>query len=100
MTNEERQNLGAVTPFTLPALQKLKNRGFRFMQVNGFSSDKRLDYMEPRYFILVPLKDLPTENDRKGIYEPIDSQLMLDWANIPPASSDIFIKEAMLKRVN
>jgi hypothetical protein len=95
MTNEERQNLGTVTPLTLPALQKLKNKGFRFMQVNGFSSDKRLDYMEPRYFILVPMKDLPAENDRKGIYEPIDSQLLADWAAVSLGNQDMFIKEAL-----
>ena len=97
MTNEERQNLGTVIPLTPTTLQKLKNKGFRYMQVNGFSSDKRLDYMEPRYFLLVPLKDLPADPDKKGIYEPIDSQMLLDWAQIPQKDSDIFIKETLIK---
>lgn len=92
MTIEERQRLGTTTPLTPVTLQKLKNKGFRYIQVNGFSSDKKLDYMEPRYFILVPLKDLPAEPDRKGIYEPIDSKLLLQWANLPKDDSDIFIK--------
>lgn len=98
MTIEERQSLGTTTPLTPVMLQKLKNKGFRYMQVNGFSSDKRLDYMEPRYFILVPLKDLPAEADKKGIYEPIDSKLLLQWASLPADDSDVLIKGNFGKR--
>lgn len=80
MKNETRENFGTTTPFTIAALETLKNKGFRYVQVKGFTSDKRLDYMEPRYLVLIPMKELPVDGGKIEIYEPINSQLLLDWA--------------------
>lgn len=76
---------------TLASLQSLKKKGFRYVQVQGFSPDKHLDYMEPRYFVLVPMKNLPTETDQKGIYEPIESEILTEWANTEDEGFDVFL---------
>ena len=80
MKNETRENFGTTAPFTLAALETLKNMGFQYVQVKGFTSDKRLDYVEPRYLLLIPMKTLPVEPGEIEIYESINSQLLLDWA--------------------
>lgn len=79
---------------TLASLQSLKKKGFRYVQVQGFSPDKHLDYMEPRYFVLVPMKNLPTETDQKGIYEPIESEILAEWANTEDEGFDVFLAAA------
>jgi hypothetical protein len=79
---------------TLASLQSLKKKGFRYVQVQGFSPDKHLDYMEPRYFVLVPMKNLPTETDQKGIYEPIESEILTEWANAEEEGFDVFLAAA------
>lgn len=83
MKNETKENFGPTVLFTLQALEGLKDRGFRYVRVNAFTQDKRPDYMEPHYFVLVPIKDLPDDPAKKGIYEPINSPLLTDWANFP-----------------
>ena len=79
---------------TLASLQNLKKKGFLYVQVQGFSPDKHLDYMEPRYFVLVPLKNLPTETDQKGIYEPIESEILTEWAKTEDEGFDVFLAAA------
>jgi len=91
MKNEIKENFGPTVVFTLQALEELKNRGFRYVRVNAFTQDKRLDYMEPRYFVLAPIKDLPDDMNKKGIYEPINSQLLIDWANSPDEGIKVFV---------
>ena len=83
MKNEAKENFGPTVIFTLEALERLKARGFQYVRVNAFTHDKRLDYMEPHYFVLVPFKDLQDDPDKKGIYEPINSQLLAAWALLP-----------------
>ena len=97
MKNEDKDYFGSAKPLTSAALHKLKDKGFRYLQVKGFSSDKRLDYMEPRYFILVPLKELPQDTAHKGIYEPIDSDLLEEWANVPGGNTDVLIRSSFSK---
>jgi hypothetical protein len=91
MKNESRESFGPTTQLTPGILYKLKNKGFRYVQVIGFTSDKRPDYMEPRYFMLVPVKDLPGNQQQKGIYEPIDSKFLLDWASTPNEGVEVLI---------
>ena len=80
MKNEIRDSFGATTLFTIAALEALKDKGFRYVQIKGFTADKKLDYMEPRYWVLFPLKELSGEIE---IYEPINSQTLMDWATHP-----------------
>lgn len=91
MKNESRESFGPTTHLTPGILYKLKNKGFRYVQVIGFTSDKRPDYMEPRYFMLVPVKDLPGNQQQKGIYEPIDSKFLLDWASAPDEGVEVLV---------
>ena len=89
--SKEPESKKKLTP---ASLQSLKKKGFRYVQVQGFSPDKHLDYMEPRYFVLVPLKNLPTETDQKGIYEPIESEILTEWANTEDEGFDVFLAAA------
>ena len=91
MKTETSQNFGATTPFTSAALQLLINKGFQYVQVKGFTSDKRLDYMEPRYLVLIPIKALPDDPGKVEIYEPINSQLLKDWASHPNDGMQVLI---------
>ena len=61
MTKEINEDIGKTAPFTIAVLETLKNKGFRYVQVKGFTSDKKLDYMEPRYLVLIPMKTLPDQ---------------------------------------
>jgi PHP family Zn ribbon phosphoesterase len=93
MKNDNREH-GETKKLTPASLQNLRKKGFRYVQVQGFSPDKHLDYMEPRYFLLVPLKNLPTEADQKGIYEPIESEILNEWANTAGEGFEVLIAAA------
>jgi hypothetical protein len=90
MKAETKEDFGATTPFTSAALQILINKGFQYVQVKGFTADRRLDYMEPRFLVLIPVKSLP-EDGKIEIYEPINSQLLVDWANHPQEGMKVLI---------
>jgi hypothetical protein len=94
MKTETKDHAGHSNLLTLTKLEKLKNKGFRYVMVKGFTSDKRLDYVDPRYIVLVPMKDLPGEQGEKEIYEPIDSKLLRDWANEPDQGVEVLIASA------
>ena len=91
MKNETREDFGTTAPFTMAALEVLKNKGFKYVQVKGFTSDKRLDYMEPRYLVLIPMKELPVEPGEIEIYECINSQLLQDWATHPGEGMKVLV---------
>jgi hypothetical protein len=94
MKNDDRAAGDSKKKLTPASLQSLRKKGFRYVQVQGFSPDKHLDYMEPRYFVLVPLKNLPVENDQKGIYEPIESKILNEWANAADEGFEVLIAAA------
>ncbi len=91
MKHETRENFGSTMKLTQQNLQKLKDKGFRYVQVQGFTHDKRLEYIEPHYFMLVPLKNLPDDPDKKGIYEPINSEILDTWASVPNDRVEVLI---------
>ncbi|HTL09992.1 MAG TPA: hypothetical protein VL307_17075 [Chitinophagaceae bacterium] len=66
--------------FTVKALDSLQSRGFKFVHVIGLTVDNHYDYTDPQMLLLVPLKELPTDPEKKGIYEPIESELLYKWA--------------------
>lgn len=94
MKHDDRSAGESKKKLTPASLQNLRKKGFRYVQVQGFSPDKHLDYMEPRYFVLVPLKDLPTAADQKGIYEPIESKILTEWANSGDEGFEVLIAQA------
>jgi len=91
MKNEPRENSSQAVELTPQTLEDLKNRGFRYVRVDAFTQDKRSDYMEPRYFMLEPIKDLPDDVNKKGIYEPINSDLLTEWANSPHEGIKVYV---------
>ena len=62
-------------------LQELKDKGFRYVLVIGYIPDQRRSYIQLNHFTLVPVIELPLEPGEKEIYAPIDSDILLDWAN-------------------
>ena len=94
MKNETRNNFQSTTKLTLQMLQKLKDKGFRYVQVKGFTQDRRQDYIEPRYLILVPIRELSDDPDKQEIYEPINSSILLDWAGSPDEGIEVLVAQA------
>ena len=82
MTKEVNEDFGKTALFTIAVLETLKDKGFPYVQVKGFTSDKKLDYMEPRYLVLIPMKTLPETPGSIEIYEAINSELLKKWATI------------------
>lgn len=80
------------TRLTLHGLQQLKDQGFRFVLVKGYTPDRRFDYIELNHFKLVPVKELPQDPGQKEIYAPIDSEILLDWAGSPDSGIKAFIE--------
>jgi len=76
---------------TPEVLDDLKKKGFKFVIVTAFAHDNRPDYMEPHYFVLEPVMQLSDDVNKKGIYEPIGSPLLMEWAKYPHEGTRIFI---------
>lgn len=91
MKNETREDFGKTTPFTRAVLETLKDKGFLYVQVKGFTADKRPDYMEPRYLVLIPMKSLPEIPGSIEIYEAINSRLLEEWATHPREGMQVLI---------
>lgn len=77
---------------TRERLQQLKDNGFRFVLIKGYTTDRRVDYTELNYFTLVPVKSLPEDPNQKEIYEPIDSEILMEWASFPDNGAKVFIE--------
>jgi len=91
MMNEPKDTIDAAIPLTLHALKELKSQGFQYVMVDAFSHGKCMDYMEPSYFVLSPVKQLSEDGEQKGIYESIDSQILREWAIFPDEGVKVFI---------
>jgi hypothetical protein len=77
---------------TKQSLRELKELGFRYVLVKGYTPDRRFDYIELNYFTLVPVKDLPDDPGQKEIFAPIDSEILDDWASQPEKGVKAFIE--------
>lgn len=75
----------------MQGLQHLKDKGFRYVLVKGFTTDRRLAYIELNYFMLIPIKELPEDPTKKEIYEPISSKILADWASFPDDGIKILV---------
>jgi hypothetical protein len=87
----QEEKTGTIVALTTKVLNELKAKGFQYVIVNAFTNDRRIDYMEPSYFELIPIKELPVEKDKKGIYEPINSPMLAEWANAPNEGIKVFV---------
>lgn len=91
MKNKPKERSGRTIELTLQALEELKRSGFRYVRVNAFSYDNRPDYMEPHYFVLEPIVDIPEDVNQKGIYEPVNSKLLAEWASLPHERVKVYV---------
>ncbi|MDP4251611.1 MAG: hypothetical protein Q8918_16025 [Bacteroidota bacterium] len=98
MKNETKENFESTVRLTRKTLQHLIDKGFQYVQVRGFTLDKRPDYMEPHYLILLPMKELPEDPAKKDIYEPIHSSILTGWANFPNDGVEVFIAMAASRK--
>lgn len=78
-------------PFSLKALKKIETDGFKYVQIKGLTMDKHYDYIAPHYLVLVPMKELPKDQNMKDIYEPVPSKLLNQWASDGDESVEIVI---------
>ncbi len=79
MTNEVKNNFNGHRPLTFEALNILQEKGYRYLQVQGYTLDHHPEYVEPHYLMLVPIKKLSAKPEQMDIYEDIDSELIKDW---------------------
>jgi hypothetical protein len=86
------ENYRSAIRLTKQSLQQLKDSGFRFVLIKGYTTDRRIDYIEVNYFTLVPVKDLPEDPNKKEIYEPIDSEILMEWASFPDYGAKVVIE--------
>jgi hypothetical protein len=96
MTNETKNNFNCHKPFTVEALAELENKGFKYVQVKGFTMDHHPEYVEPHYIMLVPIRSLSTNRAKMDIYEDISSATIRDWATAGTLSDrmEIFLAPA------
>lgn len=80
-------------PFNQRSLTALERRGFKYVQIKGLTIDNHYDYIEPRFLVLVPIKELPRDPNQKDIYERVDSKLLRQWAKEENESPRIVIAE-------
>jgi len=79
MTNEIKNNYLSHRPLTQEALNSLKDKGYKYLQVQGYTLDHHAEYVEPHYLMLVPIKALSGNRAKMDIYEDINSDLIRDW---------------------
>jgi hypothetical protein len=82
----------AANRLTKQSLEVLKELGFRYILVKGYTPDRRYDYIELNHFTLVPVKELPEDPGQKEIFAPIDSDILQDWASQPDNGIAAFIE--------
>ena len=63
-------------------LQELKDRGFLYVLIKGYTPAQRKDHIELNHFILVPVRQLPEDPAEKEIFAPIDSEVLAYWAQL------------------
>lgn len=80
MTNEMKRYYDNHGHLTLDALEKLKAKGYQYLQVQGYTMDHHPEYIEPYYMMLVPVKSLGANRSSANIYEDISAETIINWA--------------------
>lgn len=79
MTNEIKNNFLHHKPLSFEALNTLQEKGYRYLQIQGYTLDHHPEYVEPHYLMLVPIKELSANREKMDIYEDINSDLIKEW---------------------
>jgi hypothetical protein len=80
MKGETETYFQSARQFTKDVLTQLRADGYRYVKVKGYTLDKRPDYIDPYYILLVPVKEAQTGKGTLEIYEAIDSPILNGWA--------------------
>lgn len=80
MTNEMKRNFDNHGLLTVEALNDLKEKGYKYLQIQGFTQDHHPEYIEPHYLMLVPKKSLASSKNEMDIYEDISGETIINWA--------------------
>lgn len=91
MTSEVKYNFLHHQPLSFEALAKLRKKGYRYLQVQGFTLDHHPEYVEPHYLMLVPIKELSASGEKMGIYEDINSELIKEWVQSADSNDSLEI---------
>lgn len=78
---------------TVQTLEDLKRKGFKYVLIKGYTLDRRLDYIQMNHFTLVPVRELPVAPSEKEIFEPIDSEILQEWASSPDNGLTAYIEK-------
>ena len=78
---------------TKKTLQQLKDKGFHYVLIKGYSLSKKVDYIELNTFRLIPVKELPKDPAQKEIYAPLDSDILLEWTSAGTGTIEAFIDD-------
>ncbi len=68
-------------PFCAKTLDDLREKGYKYVQIKGFTIDKHHEYVDPSTLVLFPVRELPLDPLLKEIYEPIESAILYKWAD-------------------
>ena len=91
MKKSIKESAAGNIPFSAESLDKLQDKGYKFVLVKGFTIDKHYEYVDPSILVLVPIKELPSDPMLKDIYEPIESEILYRWASEKNEYPQIFI---------
>lgn len=81
MKGETEAIFQSAKPLTRKILDQLKQKGFQYVKVKGYTLDKRPEYMEPYYILLVPVNEERAGKGGMEIFESIDSEILAEWAD-------------------
>jgi hypothetical protein len=81
----------AKTVLNKQSLEWLGKRGFKFVMIKGLTIDNHYEYVDPHYLVLVPVKELSKDIGKKGIYAPIESEILQQWAAEKNDTTEIVI---------
>ena len=77
---------------TLKILEVLKEHGYQYVLVTSYTIARATDYMEMNDFLLTPVRELPVKRGEMEIFEPIDSDILRDWADYPDSGVKAFVE--------
>ena len=80
MTNEMKKNFDNHSILTMDALDRLKEKGYQYLQIQGFTMDHHPEYIEPHYMMLIPVKSLKANKASMDVYEEISGETIIKWA--------------------
>jgi hypothetical protein len=91
MKHNHRRDAGPKIRLTPKSLQQLKDEGYRFALIKDYLVDIHGRRVDLNHFTIEPVNRLPTERAKMEIFAPIDSEILLAWANSAGEGIEAFI---------